>query len=90
MPEGHSPLKSLAATLGAACLLIVSLVGCGLTAKQKLALQIKLARLPFNGASSGRANHEAQTSLALATQEPRTRPYPQGRRVRRAARRRGR
>jgi site-specific DNA-methyltransferase (adenine-specific) len=50
----------------------------------------KLARLPFNGASSGRANHEAQTSLALATQEPRTRPYPQGRRVRRAARRRGR
>ncbi len=38
MPEGHSPLKSLAATLGAGCLLIVSLVGCGLTSKQKLAL----------------------------------------------------
>lgn len=47
----------------------------------------KLARLPLNGASWGRGNDQAQESLLLLTQEPRTHPYSRGRGVRRKARR---
>jgi predicted RNA methylase len=47
----------------------------------------KLARLPLNGESWNRVNGQTQTSLPLFTKEPRTRPYSQGRGVRRKARR---